>query len=322
MKTIQIITTGGTIGMAVDPNAKGAKPTGFSFITDNISLFSSYAQIQVDSYLNIPSPHMTLDYMVNLAQKISEYLQQPEIDGVVITHGTDTMEETAFYLQHVLPKGKPVILTGSMANQSEASFDGVQNLVHSVHVATLPESAQHGVLVVFQNEVHNPISMSKTYPDRLPFFESLVVGPVAKRLKADEFEWIYPPVNTHRFPLQRLTKNVALFTAYAGMDRSYIDWAIASQKDGIVIQALGYGHLPPAVLPAISDAIQSGIPVVITSRCAYSSTGTTYAYEGGGKHLEELGCILSQGNGPKMRIFLSMVLEQTSDLAQIKTYFS
>ncbi|SFX01799.1 L-asparaginase [Thermoactinomyces sp. DSM 45891] len=322
MRTIQIITTGGTIGMAVDPESQGAKPNSFSFITDNISLFSPYARIQVDSYLNIPSPHITLDHMVNLAQKVTHYLKQPEIDGVVITHGTDTMEETAYYLQHVLPKEKPVIITGSMSNQSEASFDGLQNLVHSVHIATLPESAPHGVLVVFQNEVHSPIYMTKTYPDRLPFFESLVVGPMAKRLKADEFEWIVPALNHPQFPIQHLTKEVVLFTAYAGMDRSYIDWAIANKKDGIVIQALGFGHLPPAVIPAIVEAIQSGIPVVITSRCAYSATGTTYAYEGGGKHLEELGCILAQGNGQKIRIFLSMILEQTTNATKIKTYFS
>lgn len=321
MKNIQIITTGGTIGMSIDPKSNGAKPDNFSFITENAPLFASYAEIHLDTYLNIPSPHMTLKEMYLLAKRIQKYLDDPKIDGVVITHGTDTMEETAFYLHHVLTLEKPVVITGAMQNQSEKNFDGLQNLLQAVHVATLEESKNRGVLLAFQDEVHSPITVTKTHPDRLPFFESLVVGPVAKRLLDNQYEWLRTETKPQRLPLKPLTKNVALFTAYAGMDNSYIDWAIQHGFDGIVVEALGLGHLPPASLPSVSRALEKGIPIIITSRCAYSITGVTYAYEGGGKYLKELGCILSNVNGPKARILLNLVLEHTNNLKEIETYF-
>lgn len=320
MKKILIIHTGGTIAMEENKQTGGVNTKETHPLEETITELSDVAEIISKNYVNLPSPHITPIHMLELAKFIKEQTESDSYDGLVITHGTDTLEETAYVLDLVLETHIPVIVTGAMRSSNEHGSDGPYNLISSVKVACDQQSLGKGVLVVFNDEIHAAKNVTKTHTSNIATFQSPQYGPIGIVTKRGVL-FHHTPLQSSRFQVNHFSKKVILLKAYAGMDGSLIISA-AENADGLVIEALGQGNLPPATVPAISDLISRGIPVVLVSRCFNGIAQDIYSYEGGGKHLKELGVIFSNGlNGQKARLKLMIALENTSSAEKLQQLF-
>jgi L-asparaginase len=323
MKKVALIFTGGTIAMKVDNELHGAIPSlSPNEIVSTLSGIDEFNNLEIFEFSQKPSPSITNDDMKTIATKATEFLYQEDIAGVVVVHGTDVLEETAYYLHCVLDSKKPVVLTGSMKNASELGYDGLTNLVSSIRVCLSKESFGKGVLVVLNDQINSASEVTKSHTMSLDTFKSIEFGPLGI---VDQGEVIFYRDVTHptNFRLQNsINDSTYLIKAYAGMNGEYIDHLIEQGATGIVIEALGRGNLPPTMLDAIDRALNVGIYIVITSRCCSGRVLDTYAYLGGGKDLTNRGCILGGSlNGQKARILLMIATSSGYDYEDIVSLF-
>lgn len=321
-KTILIIHTGGTIAMAEDHETGGVEPTEQNPLDASLSILEPYAHILVEHYDNIPSPHMTPHRMFDLAQMIEKFLEQTNIDGVVLTHGTDTLEETAYMLDLLIQSHKPVIVTGAMRSSNEIGADGPLNLLQSVRTAATEEAQGKGVLVVFNDEIHTAKNVTKTHTSNISTFQSPQYGPIGIITK-QAINFHHKPLTRDHYKISRLTHRVMLLKAFAGMEDCWLRAILQQNLDGLVIEAFGQGNLPPSMLPSLKLAREQGIPIVLVSRCFNGIVESTYSYEGGGKQLKELGVIFSNGlNGQKARLKLMVALELSKEVIKLQEIFN
>ncbi|SDW58143.1 L-asparaginase [Marininema mesophilum] len=307
--------------MAADESSGSVLPKGSDTLKEVLPLMERYAQVTMEHLLDLPSPHMTPLDMHTISLRVTELLSSPEVDGIVITHGTDTLEETAYYLDLIVPSEKPIVLTGAMRSQDELGADGPPNLVHAVRTAAHNRSRNRGVLVVFNDEIHAASQVTKTHTSNLATFRSPSQGPIGTVTKRD----ILYHRSTDRYPLFPQKKpacRVELIKATAGSDDLLIRASLASGVDGFIIEAFGAGNLPPAMLPGLKEALARKIPVVLVSRCYNGFVEDTYGYEGGGSQLKKMGLIFSNGlNGQKARIHLLAALQKSRDPEELHLLF-
>ncbi|WP_010095946.1 asparaginase [Ornithinibacillus scapharcae] len=319
MKKIIIVHTGGTISM-LENKETGEVNTTNEHPLSNIP-YNFGEDIFIDEHMefSLPSPHITPKHMLILAQKVEELLL--EYDGVVITHGTDTLEETAYFLDLVLDSEKPVILTGAMRSSNEIGSDALYNLISSIRVVQSPDAYSKGVLVVMNDEIHSAINVTKTSTSNIATFQSPQYGPIGIITK-ESIIFHHQLVTRTTYPVTTITKNVPLLKAYAGMDSNILELICKGNPDGIVLEGLGQGNLPKDVMPAIKKILANNIPIVLVSRSFRGTVQPTYAYEGGGKQLKELGVIFTNGlTGPKARLKLMIALENNFDITVIREIF-
>lgn len=265
-------------------------------------------EIQVTSidFLNVPSPHIRLEHMMTLYQKIKT--EQANFDGFVITHGTDTLEETAYFLDTMAIPEKPIVLTGAMRSSNELGSDGVYNYRTALRVAADEKSADKGVLVVMNDEIHAAKYVTKTHTTNVSTFQTPTHGPLGLVTKREilYFKTAEPRV---RFDLSAVSGTVPIIKAYADMDSVLLDSLSHSAISGLVIEALGAGNLPPTILPAIQKLLHQNIPVVLVSRCFNGIAEPVYAYQGGGIQLEQDGILfVKELNAQKARLKLLIAL--------------
>jgi len=321
-KTILIIFTGGTISMQIDPNVGAAVPTlSGQQILATVSHLDPHIQTRVMDYGQLPGPHVTPQIMWNLAQIVRDRLADPVIDGVVITHGTDTLEETAYFLDLVLDSGKPVVLTGAMRNASELGFEGPANLRDAILCAASPAARDLGVLVCMNEQILAASEATKTHTEEAGTFQSPNFGPLGI-VDMGKVLFYRRPIVRETIPATRVEDRVDLFKMYTGADDRFIRYAVDSGSQGLVIEALGRGNVPPAAAAGIEYAISKGLPVIITSRALRGRVLDAYGYEGAGKRLRNLGVIFADYlNSQKSRIKLMLALGATHDAALVKRYF-
>ncbi len=265
-------------------------------------------EIQVTSvdFLNVPSPHIRLEHMMALYQKIKT--EQDNFDGFVITHGTDTLEETAYFLDTMAIPEKPIVLTGAMRSSNELGSDGVYNYRTALRVAADEKSADKGVLVVMNDEIHAAKYVTKTHTTNVSTFQTPTHGPLGLVTKREilYFKTAEPRV---RFDLSHISGTVPIIKAYADMDSVLLDSLPSSAISGLVIEALGAGNLPPTILPAIQNLLTQNIPIVLVSRCFNGIAEPVYAYQGGGIQLEQEGILfVKELNAQKARLKLLIAL--------------
>lgn len=323
-QTIFIIFTGGTISMGRDELTKKTMIIdNQNELLENISSSLQTVHLEHHYFSMKPSPSMQIIDMFNLAKLVDEKLSDDQIDGVVITHGTDTLEETAYFLDLYLNTKKPVVVTGSMRNFSELGYDGLSNLVSSILVASSKESIDRGVLVVMNDEINAASEVTKSHTLALDTFKSLEFGPIGI---IDQDTVLYYRQKHHKPFFIRpkdMIEPVELIKVVAGSSSVLLNLLIEHGVKGIVIEALGRGNVPPAMILGISRAINEGIPVVITSRCPMGRVLDTYGYEGGGHHLKQMGVMFAENiNGQKARILLLLALSENRSIESIKKYFS
>jgi L-asparaginase len=319
---VAIFFTGGTIAMKMDAARGGAVPalSGHDLIrsTPGIELV---ADIDVIDFASLPGPHMTPPKMLELSLAVAAKLAEPRVAGVVVTHGTDTLEETAYLLDLVLSEEKPIVFVGAMRNSSELSWDGPANLRAAVQVAAEPSARGLGVVVAMTDRMIAASEAVKVYAEAPHTFHSRDFGPLGL-IDKDRVIVGRRPARREHIPTGALEERVDIIHAAAGVDGRFIEWAIDGGARGLVLQGLGRGNLPPATMPAVERAIDKGLPVVITSRCPRGRVLDTYAYEGAGKQLTQLGAILG-GMLPshKARLKLMVTLGAGWSREQIRRSF-
>lgn len=323
MKKIVVVTTGGTIAMTEDKTTQSVKPIDPDLLKKALPLLDDFADVEMDPFSNVPSPHMTPEMMLRLSEHIRTYVNRSDVDGIVVTHGTDTLEETAYFLDLVLKAEKPIVVTGAMRGFNELGTDGPLNIVNAVRVAADPGTIAKGVLVVFNDEIHAARWVTKTHTSNVATFRSPQNGPLGILTKKGVIYNNWPFVNDRKLTVSALTHDVVLIKAAAGTDDLFFRAAMEARTHGIVLEALGQGNIPPQMVTGVKQAINSGIPVVMVSRCLSGIIQDIYGYEGGGKQLKEIGVIFSNGlNGQKARIKLLLALEHTHSHTQLQNLFN
>ena len=320
MKKILLIMTGGTISMKSVGNL-GVVPT--SELADFLTQFpqlEGVAHVEVMDYLNVPSPYMTPQMMFSLAKLIDTKILA--YDGVVVTHGTDTLEESAFMADLLLTTRKPVVFTAAMRSGSDLGLDGPRNNIGSVRVAGNHESFDKGVLVVMNDEIHTARDVVKFDSGKVDAFTSPGLGPLGI---VDPDSIVYHRASLYRENVwtEEIDTNVDLIKAVSGMEGKFIDCSIESGARGIVIEAFGRGNLPKDLLPHIQQAIDQDIIVAIASRTHTGRVLPEYGYDGGGKHLRDMGAILAGDlKGVKVRLKLMALFGKYKDPELVRRFFS
>jgi len=319
MPRVLFVFTGGTISMKFDPVTGGAVPAlgGADILAFDPGL-AALAGIEVIDFGRHPGPHMNSDRMWALSELLATQLSRPDIDAAVITHGTDTLEETAYLLdlRHLSPK--PIAFVGAMRNSSELSYDGPANLRAALRTVIAPEAQNQGVFVVLNQLIHAASEATKTDTQQLETFTSPVFGPLGI---IDNDRVLFTRRLTHRTVIQatRWEPRVDLIPMHSGADSRFLDFARESGAQGIVIDATGRGNVTPAALPGIQRALDAGLPVLIASRCLQGRVLDTYGYEGSGRDLRRRGVLFAgRLTAAKARILLMVALGKTRDHAELQ----
>ncbi|MCQ1499791.1 asparaginase [Staphylococcus aureus] len=320
MKHLLVIHTGGTISMSQDQSNK-VVTNDINPISMHQDVINQYAQIDELNPFNVPSPHMTIQHVKQLKDIILEAVSNKYYDGFVITHGTDTLEETAFLLDLILGIEQPVVITGAMRSSNEIGSDGLYNYISAIRVASDEKARHKGVMVVFNDEIHTARNVTKTHTSNTNTFQSPNHGPLGVLTK-DRVQFHHMPYRQQALENANDKLNVPLVKAYMGMPGDIFSFYSREGIDGMVIEALGQGNIPPSALDGIQQLVSLNIPIVLVSRSFNGIVSPTYAYDGGGYQLAQQGFIFSNGlNGPKARLKLLVALSNNLDKAEIKSYF-
>lgn len=308
--------------MKIDENTGGAIPK-FSGeeLLDMIPAAKKLADITCYDFGKYPGPHMTPELMLSLSKKIQELIAAGDYKGVIVTHGTDTLEETAYLLDLTIKTEIPIVVIGSMKNSSEPDWDGPRNMLDAIHICLNDNCRGIGVLVCLNGEINAASEVTKTETDEVDTFQSLDFGSLGfiqnGRVIINRL-----PRKLEVIQTDKLNSNVDLLTVYAGMNEKFFKFSADSKTDGLVVEALGVGNVPPEAFEGIKYVVEKGIPVVLVSRCPAGETLDVYSYPGAGKHLHNLGVIFSDYlNGQKARIKFMIALGKTENIDELRSLF-
>lgn len=322
MKKVAVIFNGGTISMTVDPRIKAAVPTlSGEEIMAMVTGIENHAEIESYTFSNLPGPHVTPELMMELSKYVQSFLCREDICGVIVTHGTDSLEETAYLLHLTIDNPKPVIVTGSMRNSSELGYDGPANLSASICTAISEEARNRGVLVCLNDELNCAAEVTKSHSMHLNTFQSPEFGPIGI-IDNNEAIFYRDSLKKEHIMTESIETRVDLIKTCAGMDSKLIDFCVEQGAKGLVIEAMGRGNIPPEMVDGVRMAIKKGVIVVIVSRCFKGRVLDSYGYPGGGKELRNAGVIFGDGlPGQKARIKLMLALASSTNMKEIQRIF-
>ena len=315
-KKILVLHTGGTISMQADDS--GAVVTSQDNPMNHVSNPLEGVEVHTLDFFNLPSPHIKPKHMLALYQKIKE--EADHYDGFVITHGTDTLEETAYFLDTMEVPHKPIVLTGAMRSSNELGSDGVYNYLSALRVASDDKAADKGVLVVMNDEIHAAKYVTKTHTTNVSTFQTPTHGPLGLIMKYEilYFKTAEPRV---RFDLDRIQGLVPIIPVYAGMTEELLDLLPVDQLDGLIIQAFGAGNVPKETAQKLNALIQEGLPIALVSRCFNGIAEPVYAYEGGGVCLQNAGVFfVKELNAQKARLKLLIAINAGLRGEELRAY--
>ncbi len=321
---VKLIATGGTIAMKIDPVKKAPVPaiTGEDLLA-TVPEIKNYAKVEVENLANIPSDYMDAEMWVRLQKAVGTALATPEVVGVIVSHGTDTLEESAYFLDLTAESNKPIVLIGAQRNASESDFDGPRNLLNAVRVCVAPESKDKGAMIILNNQINAARSVSKTHTSSLETFKSGDFGFIGI-VDNDRVVFYASPLRRQSVPLT--TANlpyVEIAPMYGGADGWMVKAAVDHGAKGVVVQALGWGNVNKPMYEAIKEALGKKIPVVISTRVPNGRVLPVYGFVGGGKTLLDAGAVFADDLSPqKARILLMLVLANgVTDSKEIQKYF-
>lgn len=322
---VVVLATGGTIAGAAATGTQSGYTSGqvtIDAMLDSVKGIRDLANLKGEQISNVGSQDMSFDIMLKLAKRINELLAG-DVDGVVITHGTDTMEETAFFLNLTVKSDKPVVLVGSMRPSTAVSADGPLNLYNAVAVAADPRAKGRGVLVVMNDQIQGAHSLTKTSTTAVQTFMSPVRGVVGVTAYGKNDFYNTPSwkhTTSSEFDVSNVTKLPRVDIIYADVDMppDLIDASVNSGAKGIVIAGVGNGNMNKASLDAAAAAVKKGVVVVRSSRVPTGTVGRNVEVKD-----DELGFIASDElNPPKARILLSLALLKPHTPQQIQELFT
>lgn len=322
MKKIVVITTGGTIAMKKDPQSGGLIPAvSGADLMEAVPDLKNIAEIEVVEFSNIPSGHVTPEMMLSLAKLTDKYAER-DADGIVVTHGTDTMEETAFVLSLACKTEKPVVITGAMRGASDMGYDGLANILAAVKVAACDKAVGRGALLVMNDEIHSAIEVTKGHTVSCSTFISPGWGPVG-HVYFDGVVFRRSSENLQKIITDKLEPEVELLKTYAGMDDFLFKCLADKPVKGLVVEAVGCGNVPPLVMQGVEYVRRKGIPVVLATRVPSGRVVPVYSYLGSAGYMEPLNLIYSgEINGQKARLKLMLALGVTKEEEKLQAYFA
>lgn len=321
-KNLLVVFTGGTFSMKIDEKTGGAIPHfhGEELIK-MIPGAKGLANISIYNFGMYPGPHMTPELMLNLSKVIQKNISKKNVDGVIVTHGTDTLEETAYLLDLTIKTEKPIVVIGAMKTSTEPDWDGPKNLIDAIHICNNENSKGIGVLVCLNGEINAASEVTKTHTDDIETFHSLDFGALGfvdkGRVWFNRF-----PRKLEKIETYKINSNVDIIKIYAGINDKFFKFAADTGVDGLVVEALGVGNVPPPAFEGIEYVVKKSIPVILVSRCPAGETLDIYGYEGAGKWLKKIGVIFSDYlNGQKARIKLMLALGAGMKYKELKKIF-
>jgi L-asparaginase len=268
--------------------------------------------LELDEFARVPSFDMHGDLALALADRVADQSRRDDVAGVVVTHGTDTMEESVYTIDRLHDSDKPVAFTGAQRAADEPDTDGPRNLRSAIRVAFAGESAGRGAVVVFAGEVHGAREVRKVHTSALEAFASPGYGPLG-HVDGERVTYRRRPDRGPPLPHpQGVLPQVDLIRLHAGSDDRFLRSSLESGSRAIVLEATGRGNANERVLPGVEAAVAAGVPVVVCSRCLAGRVEPVYG-RGGGKDLAEAGAHLA---GPKARVLLQLALAAGGDVAK------
>jgi L-asparaginase len=320
---VEIVTTGGTIASRIDPATRAAVPAvGAADLVALVPQLGEIATLRTTEFCLESSWNVTPAMVGELARRVAGLLAEPDTAGAVVTHGTDTMEETAFALDLLVADEGPVVLTGAMRNASLPGADGPRNLLGAVRVAAHPEARGLGTLVVMNDEVHAARHVTKTHSSALGAFASPSAGPVG-RIDSLGLSVRWRPRRPPRLPLVAPESRVHLLECAAGADPLPLRAVLAAGARGVVVAGSGAGNVHRDWEGPIGQAVESGIPVVLVTRCGAGRVLPEYGAPGGGRRLHDMGVVPGGDlSGRKARIALMLALGAGFDPRAVRAYFA
>jgi L-asparaginase len=311
MARIAVVFTGGTISMRHDPVAGGNVPVlgGEALLATVPGLATIADLVPIDRGLT-PASHFTFEALFGIAGAVRDALADPAVDGAVVVQGTDTIEETAFFLDLLHDGPKPVVVTGAMRAAGTPDYDGPANLTSAVRVAASPEAAiaDLGAVVVLAGSIEAADDVTKSHASAFDTFQSLNRGRLG-RVDGDRVVLEGARGPRRHVAATRAAERVFLVVATVATDGAPIAALHAHGADGLVVAATGAGNTDPRLLAAAAAVIADGLPVVVTTRCPIGAASADYAFPGGGATWLRAGAIpAGHLGGPKARIALALGL--------------
>jgi L-asparaginase len=306
---IVLLATGGTIASRYDPKLGSTVASQRADeLLRMLPQVADFAEIEVHDIATIPSYQMDLQFAFGLARRIKDVLGRPEVAGVVVTHGTDTMEETCYLADLLLDSDKPAVFTGAQHAHDDPQSDGPLNLLNALRVAASPLTRGLGVMICFNATIHAARDVTKVHASAVETFQSYERGALGE-VDGNKVIIHRRPVLRRSFKIDRLEESVELFRLVLGIDLRGLEAAIERGVAGLVIEGFGRGNGPSRLTELVRLATRKNIPVLITSRCPVGRVQPVYGGGGGGRDLADAGGIFAGDlKGPKARLLLMVLL--------------
>jgi L-asparaginase len=320
---VKILSTGGTISAKYDKKQGGFKAAlSGQEIIDAVPRLQAIARIEVEEIFRIGSSDVTPEHWVKLLKRVNQLLFDPSIAGIVITHGTDTLEETSYFLDLTVTSQKPVVCTAAMKAATEKDADGPRNVLNAVRVAISPESSGKGVLVVLNGQIHAARNVTKTNSVTIETFQTPEFGQLGVVDYDGQVRFYRAPLRRQTIPLGDDPKlpQVEIILCYAGADGRVIRGLLTQGTlDGLVIAGTGNGHISEAMEKTLKEVIDKGIPIVMSSR---TGSGRIVSYYAGNRRQDKMGIVQADNLNPaKARVLLILALTKTKQPAELQKYF-
>ena len=310
---VVVVSTGGTIAMRPEPGTGKLVPlVSGDELVETIG-WPEAPPLELDDFVSVPSFDMHGGLALSLARRALEHADRPDVRGVVVTHGTDTMEETAYLIDRVLGSDVPVVLTGAQRGADQADADGPRNLRDAIRVAGSDEARGLGALVAFGGEIHAARDARKVHTTAVRAFASPGYGPIG-HVDGDAVVLRRVPARSAPLPVPEQLAAVDLHRLHAGSDGRFVRHSLDTGAEGIVIEGTGRGNANDQVVDAVREAHARGVPVAVCSRCVSGRVEPVYG-RGGGRDLQEAGALFAGDlAGPKVRVLLQLAIAAGLDV--------
>jgi len=311
--TVVVVSTGGTIAMRPDPATGKLVPAVSGDELVEMLRWPEAPPLELDDFARVPSFDVHGELALSLSRRVLVHSARGV--GVVLAHGTDTMEETVYMIDRLLPPDvPPVVLTGAQRGADERDADGPRNFRDAVRVAASEEARGCGAMIVFAGEIHPAREARKVHTSALRAFDSPGYGPVV-HADADKVVFQRRPERRPPLPVPERLAAVDLIRLYAGSDSRFIRVSVESGARAIVLEGTGRGNANEQVIDGVREAVAAGVPVVVCSRCLSGRVEPVYG-RGGGRDLAEAGALFAGDlAGPKARVLLQLALGAGLDAA-------
>lgn len=316
---VVLLSTGGTIASRYDaaqdrvvPSRRGADLAAMT------AGLADVAALEVEDHATVPSFDMSLAFAHGMALRINALLGRAEVAGVVVTHGTDTMEETCYLADLLLQGDKPAVFTGAQRTHDDPHTDGPRNLLSAVRAAAAPATRGLGALICFNDRLHAARDVTKVHTSALETFQSYGHGALGE-IDGARVVIHRRPALRRSFAVERIEARVELIRLSLGVDAAVLEAAVERGTRGVVIEGFGRGNGPAALAEAIRRAVARGVVVIVTSRCPAGRVEPIYGAGGGGRDLQEAGALFAGDlKGPKAKILLAVLLSDPGTAGRIR----